>query len=831
MFFYLVISYKSLICKLGITRRLPICRLTEYSTFDITCDYYSIAYFPNIVLEQLLIIEKNCLSATKQWALCLDRNPNAESRYEVSPEILWSICEKYFPSNVVIYKTRNKILTLTIEECPSALETESKETEFFADKKHFSSLEELNSFIPVETYNERSNDRSIYNPMTLRGYQIEAYEHMKRILSTQSICTMSIMCRCGKTELFKNYTYYNRNEFQIVIYVAPRLSLISDMTERFADMLVDYKYIEVSSNKQSKYSVDDAYLIKPNNENKLMIFVCNDSFIRLEPIFKKNTNKLIIFDEAHHLATKKSDVHPLLLLNKWKQSNIKIIFATATPTYGNYKIYKDIVVMNDPEYFGDYTSNTIKFNDITIAINQKFMTEAKIIIGDLEQHDSKHVLNTDEKHVLNTDEKQSPEPPMIQCNKRIINAISLFQDVCMKSPRTKVLFYCSRIVTVILCYSMLLKYLPTYTIFKLESNMSNADKTKSLLDFKSCKTPCILVNCQMVTDGINIVDLDTVVYVDPKYAKSDLVQSSMRPRSYDLNKPNKIAYIIIPQIYNGEVADEFTSAVTIIKELHMYNDPSVVKFINECIESKKASTNKKENSSFSSNVIIREDIKHRIIELTNLYISAKTNLTMPDAIKEVLSDGLPRNVKQIWKEIEERKLHSSSGLTPEATCNASCSIMSKQGKIICIDEKPKIYYKLTNVIKNIWSIGRFIEEMRLLDIDSEIKYREMFGDCYTDETPVNPSDVYKNFKWELLIKSYLEYYETKEECESAINRLVSKEEVMKHITTIYSPAKRLEYLRSMDKKIAPYSGIEKIYKVEPKKLNQILDNKRCSDIE
>ena len=107
----------------------------------------------------------------------------------------------------------------------------------------------------------------------------------------------------------------------------------------------------------------------------------------------------------------------------------------------------------------------------------------------------------------------------------------------------------------------------------------------------------------------------------------------------------------------------------------------------------------------------------------------------------------------------------------------------------------------------------------------------MFGDCYNDETPVNPSDVYKNFKWDLLIKSYLEYYETKEECESAINRLVSKEEVMKHITTIYSPAKRLEYLRSMDKKIAPYSGIEKIYKVEPKKLHQILDNKRCSDIE
>ena len=38
----------------------------------------------------------------------------------------------------------------------------------------------------------------------------------------------------------------------------------------------------------------------------------------------------------------------------------------------------------------------------------------------------------------------------------------------------------------------------------------------------------------------------------------------------------------------------------------------------------------------------------------------------------------------------------------------------------------------SNVIKNIWSIGRFIEEMRSLDIDSEIKYREMFGDCHSE---------------------------------------------------------------------------------------------------
>ena len=825
MFFYLVISYKSLICKLGITRRLPICRLTEYSTFDITSDYYAIAYFPDITLEQLLLIEKNCLSATKQWALCLDRNPNSESRYEVAPDILWLLCEKYFPSSVVIYKSRNKIITLTIEDCPSALETESKETEFFADRKHFSSVEELNSFVPIEMFDDRSNDRSTYNdsstynPITLRGYQIEAYEKMTQILNRQAKCTLSIMCRCGKTELFKKYAYHNKDKFNIIIYVAPRLPLITDMIDRFEHMLKKFKYVEISSNRQSKYNITDDQLNKFLNENiPLLIFICNDSFTRLEKVFNKSLNKLIIFDEAHHLAVKKSDEHPLVLLNKWTniegvaQMKTEIIFATATPIYGNQYINKEYIVMNDKEYFGDHNTNTISFNDISQAIEQKFMTNAVLVIG----------KDNNERKEAKEEKRDSKHNTI-----RIYNAIDILKDVCKQSPRIKVLFYCSRIATVILCYNILLQAMPTFTIFKLDSKMSSEDKTSSLANFKACKTPCILVNCQMVTDGINIHDLDTVVYVDPKYAKTDLIQSSMRPRSYDNNQQNKIAYIIIPQIEDTE--DAFTTAITIIKELHISNDPTVVKFVNHCCKKTKTPLEQKE-TVISNGIIISNDLKSKIIQLTKEALMIKTNMTMPEAILHVLSDGIPRNAKKIWEVIEEKKIFTTSGLTPEASCSAGCSTMARQGKLSVINERPKLYYIAPKLIKQVWSLGRFVQELQDMNIESEIMYRITFQNSYSNEFPVNPTDVYKEFKWELLLNSYLKYYESKELCELAIYRLLKNKEVGEKISSIYSPAEMIEYLRDLDGKIPPYNGIKKIYGIEPNLLHNILNN-NYSDLE
>ena len=99
----------------------------------------------------------------------------------------------------------------------------------------------------------------------------------------------------------------------------------------------------------------------------------------------------------------------------------------------------------------------------------------------------------------------------------------------------------------------------------------------------------------MVTDGINIPSLDTVVFIDPRYNKADLIQIISRPRSYCADKPNKIAYILIPQIYDfanqGVDDDGFETVINIIEELHINNDPTVVKYVRAIISGRREKTN------------------------------------------------------------------------------------------------------------------------------------------------------------------------------------------------------------------------------------------------
>ena len=840
MFFYLLVYHLAVILKLGITQRLPKYRHGEYETGDIECRFYAVAYFPGITLAQLLTIEKNCLAATKQYARRLREKPNNESRYGIKPDELWNICIKYFPANAIIYNDHNVILMLTAAD--HGIESGSDEAmdnihdRRITSAEHFSSIDALDAYIPVEPYRQ----------VVLRGYQPNAYDAMKLSMTSYDSCLLSIMCRCGKTELFKHYSYDNRDQLDHIVYVAPRLSLIADMIKRFVGMLDSYIYVELSSG-QSEYSTTDKKLLNHISDNKkLMVFVCNDSFARLKPLFVINKKILLIFDETHHLATKKSDSHPLILLDKWKtdQLNIKTIFATATPIYGNYIANKDILFMNNPKYYSglskDVFPTTVKFNDISLAIEQKFMTKASIVIGDISDKVSNLESNfehkTDIKHNEPMEEKienitDRLKNLTVRCV-RINNAISLFLDVSKISPRLKTLFYCSRIDNITACYNALKsmdKISKSYTVWRLDSAMSNYDKTKALNDFKECKTPCILVNCQMVTDGVNITDLDTVVYVDPKYSKTDIIQSCMRPRSYDINNPNKIAYIIIPQI--NEDSDDFSVSINMIKQLHLNNDPSVKKFADNCARmSKTIEKGIVVKETADDDIIINERIRHKIIELTKEALT-RTTMTMPDAIKEVLSDDIPRSSTQIWQEISTRGLYKTNGLTPEASCGSACGILARQKEILTCGERPKLYYMVPKLIRHSWTMGTFIKEMQKLLIETEMQYRVHFQYDYTDEIPVNPESLYDGFTWDMLVRINVGIYETKDECKCAIYDLLDDADVKKKIYSIISPAMRIDELRKIDDKIPAYSNIKKVYGIEPKQLHKILDDNKSNDLE
>lgn len=774
MFFYLIVLWPGLDkIKLGLTRRLPKFRYKEYLTSNPKCKFHSIAYFPNYDENELFALETNCLVATKDYSDDLDILPNCEVRYG-DPKELWSICGTYFPNDAIIYTDHNQILNLTSNDCPNVLETE------LVQRDHFSSIEEL-----------------LYKPKTLRGYQPEAYKSMKEILKKSSTCLLSIMCRCGKTELFKNYAWEKANEFNYIIYVAPRLDLIGDMIGRFTNMLPKHKYVDISSAKSDLTISDEVLSNLVELETKLMIFTCNESFKRLEPIFNNIKFKLLIFDEAHYLAGVKRNDHPLVILrDKWCEyykGKVETIFATATPEYGNYITYTNTIYMNDSNYFCDITSDVVSFNDIEAAIEQKFMTKAVLVVGEVKD--------------LSDYESEIEESNLTK--KRVQKAISLFNDTNNSSFRNKTLFYCNKRDSVNFCFEQLKTKFPNYKIFRMIYGMDRKEINESRETFKSCKTPCILVNCQMVTAGINIEDLDTVVIVDPKTSKADIVQIIMRPRSYDLNNPDKIAYIIIPQTCD---TDNFETVITVIENLHRNNDPTVTKFVNACKKISKRQKDKDKPIVKIDDIKIDENIKHKIIELTRESLNSK-NTTLENAIKKLLSDDIPRTTTQIHKELNNVDF-------TEKDCETECIRLIGCKELLCNTDKPVKFYLSKSKTSKL-SLKEFIEYLKLSGIETETDYRERFSAGYSDEIPVNPEEVYTKFSWSMLTEQLVSY-NTKEDCIEAIDKLLKDSILHDKIKSTVSVATRLDYLRKLDNKIPTYLDIKKIYNVEPGDLHKIL---------
>jgi superfamily II DNA or RNA helicase len=628
-------------------------------------------------------------------------------------------------------------------------------------------------------------------PKILKGYQPEAYNKMKRIVNNMSntifnyTINLHIMCRCGKTELFKKFAYDYQVKFKHIIYTCPRLTLIDDMINRWKKMIPDFTIVEISSSSSMYNITDDEFKKNIQKNKKMLIFVCDKSFVRLKPLLKSSTDKLFIFDEAHYMVTKQTRTHPLKLLEKNKGNCVKI-FSSATPINGNYLFNKDFIFMNDPKYFGN-SSNIVKYNDIEDAIKNKFMTHASLIVGSYE-----------------SDEKESNDDNVIK-NKSIQMLASLLADESLEYRPRKVLMYTNSISKIKSIFKTLREstenIFQNIDLFMVSSDLNPKDNINNIKKFKESSKISILINCKMVTDGINIKELDTVVFVDPRYNKADIIQIISRPRSYREDIQNKMTYLLIPQDCNENDDDKFKTVMTIIEELHINNDPSFVKFVTDV---KLGNVKNKQCLKTIGSITIDEKIKNKIIKLTKDNL-LKQCTSLSDAIVKTLTDGIPRTTKDIWEFIKSNNLWSSSeGKTPEASCSASCGTLFKKNKIqrqqMPNGSKPVFMYYITKKHKIHISTKVFVSKLLDLEIKHSDDYYEKISGLYDEIFVIDPIKHYTGFNWNMLIHNPEIPYDENDLCKS-IDKILTVLEHKNYIDSINQPVKKLEYLNSIDKRI------------------------------
>jgi hypothetical protein len=302
----------------------------------------------------------------------------------------------------------------------------------------------------------------------------------------------------------------------------------------------------------------------------------------------------------------------------------------------------------------------------------------------------------------------------------------------------------------------------------------------------------------MITDGINIINLDTVLYVDPKYEKSDVIQSSMRPRSYDINNPNKIAYIIIPHYNNSNV----NTTMTIITHLHKNNDPTINKFLSQKNKKVEKSQKIKNKTIEEPEIYADEFIKYSIINLANC-----NNQNLLNQIINILSDDIPRNITEIIDELpnqdERAEEHENLEDLKIKRVREVLTILCDEIIFIKFSIENIDYYSVNKKFSITWTLEEFIKKLKFDNVNDETSYREKYSNNYTNNIPIDPF-LYSGFHWDLLIDDDIKFY-TYNECKIAINKIPNIE--------TSSPLDKIKYYKLYDKRIPSYDYIKNNYKL------------------
>lgn len=784
MFFYIVHTKNSDLShrkKIGITTIHIGHRLKAYRTSDVRVEYYKVYSFIAITLNDLIQIEKACLIATQKWAIDINEYPNNECRYVNDIKELDMICCSMFDKMEYSYEE----VDVNEELAKPMYNRDSNDDKELIGYTFFKDITELNEYklyerIPV-----------------LRDFQVEAYKWMKQNVNSPAM-TWNIMCRCGKTILFQKFAYEYSSKYDFIIYVSPRLSLIADMITRWIMFKDTHRIIEFSSS-ESKYTKHKERRLSKCIQKKKpgLLFVCNDSFHFIEKLLKGAFRLLLIFDEAHHLCTKINTTiitedsdndeeneeyknHPLEIMKKYSMNSDKWtkIFATATLKTGNI-FNKTRYFMNDPEYFApDYTYT---FTDIHAAMNAKppFMCSCKIIIG----------------HSKSRYNEASRYEQCIRILQSLINTAEF-------KPK-KILMYANRVNNIKTMRNLIedLDAFPGHMLYAVYSEPGRKpSKNRNQINKFIKSETGIMINCNMLTDGINITDLDTVVLMDPRHAKVDIVQCILRCRSY---KPNKMAYVILPFIEDSNNPNEYETALTVIDELYNMNDPNVRIQNIDSSESKSSSSTRRISTDMFVPKIMGDNIIHKILEITNdKYCKCPT---LSDAILKVLQDECPRTSTEIWKQICTKEL--LDGVTSLEICSDTCLTLAKGDQILCKYVGDVCYYYIEYKFRGSVTMEQFIQELKDRNIRYESDYRKMFAPDYAGNFIHNPYVKYPKFTWSLLldVKPY-----SLEECKSRIAQLMTNDIIIR-LNQCLTTYEKLLILHRLDNRI-PIRA-EKIYNI------------------
>ena len=344
-----------------------------------------------------------------------------------------------------------------------------------------------------------------------------------------------------------------------------------------------------------------------NNKGKhTIIFTTYQSGRIIADVSKKVGFKfdLGIFDEAHKTVGLNKKLFSYLLFD----DNISIdkkIFMTATERfYSGTK--EDIISMDDTDIYGD-TFSQMSFKE---AIEKELLTDYKVITIDVKKSEIAEFIKTNNLVQLNNKWSQETEArslaSMIALRKAmkvlpIKNAVS-FHSSIEKAERNKEL---QHHITETYQYDAI----DSYTV---SSKIPTTRRNVLIQEFANSSRKALITNSKCLTEGVDVPNIDCIVFADPRKSKVDIVQAL--GRALRKKEGKAWGYVILPVVYDDvthEIDNEnYAEIISIIRGLAS-NDERIIEYFKE--KGDKTVTKRVEGSSlfdfnFSAELLDEKDL-------------------------------------------------------------------------------------------------------------------------------------------------------------------------------------------------------------------------------
>ena len=434
-------------------------------------------------------------------------------------------------------------------------------------------------------------------PFQPRKHQTKALKEAVKYFGKENHSRGKLIFPCGAGKSLTGFWMTQKLKSKSTLIAVPSLSLVKQTLEVYLREIVatnkKVKWLCICSdegigknddvviyteNLGVPCQTDPEYIeqwLKDNINEEKIIFTTYQSGRIIAEISKRLnfTFDIGIFDEAHKTVGSDKKLFSHLLFEK----NIAIskrIFMTATERfYAGSK--DDIISMDDEDIYGD-TFALMSFKE---AIELGLLTDYKVITIDVKKSEIADFIKDNNLVQLNDKWKKETEArslaSMLALRKamkrfNIKNAVS-FHSSIEKARRNKDL---QQHITDTYDYQPI----DTYTV----SGKDATTKRNDIVQEFARSEKALITNARCLTEGVDVPNIDCIVFADPRKSKVDIVQAL--GRALRKKEGKEWGYVILPVIYDDATSeidnDNFNEILNVVRGLAA-NDERIVEYFKD----------------------------------------------------------------------------------------------------------------------------------------------------------------------------------------------------------------------------------------------------------